>query len=199
MKKIAKFLFKKRNQEGFSLIELMIVVVIIGLLSTMAVPQYRNFQMKAKQAEAKTNLGGLYSAMQTFNAEYNWYYGDFRAVGFDLEGALNYNVGASASHALGPASHPAPQYKNKAAVQFNAATRCGNGAATGGKQPACKSLAGAGATWNAITGTSIANPVTGIRQFVVGATANLDNDAAFDRWSINQNKVLTQDADDIAL
>ncbi len=77
-----------KNQKGFSLIELMIVVVIIGILSTIAVPQYQNFQKKAKQSEAKTNLSSLFTTMKTFQAEWNQYYGDFRALGYDQSGTI---------------------------------------------------------------------------------------------------------------
>ena len=65
---------KKNSQMGFSLIELMVVVVIIGILATVGVPQYQRFQMKAKRAEAKGLLSGMYTAQKAFFAEWNQYY-----------------------------------------------------------------------------------------------------------------------------
>jgi prepilin-type N-terminal cleavage/methylation domain-containing protein len=41
---------------GFSLVELMIVIAIIGILSALAAPKFRRYQIQAKQAEAKTML-----------------------------------------------------------------------------------------------------------------------------------------------
>ncbi|RME15975.1 MAG: prepilin-type N-terminal cleavage/methylation domain-containing protein, partial [Bdellovibrio sp.] len=87
-----KFLLKKRRG-GFSLVELMVVVAIIALLAAIAVPQYQKFQAKAKQSEAKTNLGGLYTAEQAFFTEWNQYFADFRDIGYEVRGNLYYNVG----------------------------------------------------------------------------------------------------------
>ncbi len=50
------------NDKGFTLIELMIVVVIIGLLASIAIPNFLQFQSMAKQAEAKSNLGKIHTA-----------------------------------------------------------------------------------------------------------------------------------------
>ena len=50
---------KFKNDKGFTLIELMIVVAIIGVLAAIAIPQYTNFRLKAKTAEAKSNLGAI--------------------------------------------------------------------------------------------------------------------------------------------
>jgi prepilin-type N-terminal cleavage/methylation domain-containing protein len=56
-------------QRGFTLVELMIVVAVLGILMIVAIPMYRNFQKKAKGAEARSNLGGIRTAMIAYYAE----------------------------------------------------------------------------------------------------------------------------------
>ena len=49
----------RRLQKGFTLIELMIVVAIIGILAAIALPQYQNYTARSQTTEALTLLGGL--------------------------------------------------------------------------------------------------------------------------------------------
>ena len=65
-----------RNKKGFTLIELMIVVAIIGILAAIAIPNFLKFQAKSKQSEAKTNLKGIYTAETGYFGEQNTY-GEF--------------------------------------------------------------------------------------------------------------------------
>ncbi|MBF0224837.1 MAG: prepilin-type N-terminal cleavage/methylation domain-containing protein [Desulfobacterales bacterium] len=60
-----------KNSKGFTLIELMIVVAIIGILAAIAIPNFRNYQMKAKTAESKTNLGAIRGCEETYRADYD--------------------------------------------------------------------------------------------------------------------------------
>ena len=47
------------NKKGFSMIELMVVVAIIGVLAAIGIPQYSKFQAKARQSEAPDRANGL--------------------------------------------------------------------------------------------------------------------------------------------
>ncbi len=51
-------------QKGFTLIELMIVVAIIGILAAIAIPQYQNYIARSQFSEAHTLLGGARTAVQ---------------------------------------------------------------------------------------------------------------------------------------
>ena len=53
----------KRIQQGFTLIELMIVVAIIGILAAIAIPQYQNYTGRAQLSDAITIAGGLKTAV----------------------------------------------------------------------------------------------------------------------------------------
>ena len=58
---------------GFTLIELMIVVAIIGILAAIAIPNFLRFQLKAKSSEGKTNLAAIRTAEESYFAEYGSY------------------------------------------------------------------------------------------------------------------------------
>lgn len=58
-----------RSNKGFTLIELMIVVAIIGILAAIAIPNFLQYQLKSKQSEAKVNLGAIKTSEIAFNAE----------------------------------------------------------------------------------------------------------------------------------
>jgi len=62
---------------GFTLIELMIVVAIIGILAAIAIPNFLRFQLKAKSSEGKTNLAAIRTAEESYYAEFGLYVSAF--------------------------------------------------------------------------------------------------------------------------
>ena len=79
-----------KTQKGFTLIELMIVVAIIGILAAIAIPNFLRFQAKSKQAEAKTNLGAMGTTAEAFRAEYDTYTTPVLNLGWKEQGACRY-------------------------------------------------------------------------------------------------------------
>lgn len=100
------------SQAGFTLIELMIVIAIIGVLALVAIPSYRQLVVKSKMAEPKTLLGALYVAERGFKAEYGTYGSHLQFLGMDLTSQpQNYTVGfpsaaCNANITLFPAAPP---------------------------------------------------------------------------------------------
>jgi len=74
------------RKSGFTLVELLIVIAIIGVLSTVGVPTFRRMIQKSKKTEAQVNLGGLYTAEQAFLSEYGAYGNNLARLGFQVDG-----------------------------------------------------------------------------------------------------------------
>src|SRR5580765_3536663 len=75
----------RRSPQGFTLIELMIVVAIIGILAAIAIPNFIKFQARSKQSEAKANLKAVFTAQKAYFQEkdkFSSYAGD---IGFSPE------------------------------------------------------------------------------------------------------------------
>ena len=101
--------FSLKNDKGFSLVELMIVVAIIGVLSALAVPKFQSFQAKAKQSEAKSNLSHIYTLEQSYFGDRDVFYALIQTptsgvvppndLGFDIQGhrRYQYNVALTAA------------------------------------------------------------------------------------------------------
>jgi type IV pilus assembly protein PilA len=74
------------KRKGFTLIELMIVVAIIGILAAIAIPNFLKFQCKSKTSEAKEMLKGMYTANVAYQGETDWFTNDIYLFGLDLGG-----------------------------------------------------------------------------------------------------------------
>jgi type IV pilus assembly protein PilA len=77
------FLTKLKRDEGFTLVELMVVVAIIGVLSAVAIPNFKKYQAKAKVSEAKLQLSSIYTAETSFFADFNIYHTCLDYMGYN--------------------------------------------------------------------------------------------------------------------
>ncbi|MBF0468825.1 MAG: prepilin-type N-terminal cleavage/methylation domain-containing protein [Desulfamplus sp.] len=117
----------KNNQKGFTLIELMIVVAIIGILAAIAIPNFLQYQLKSKTSEVKVNLGAIKTNQEAYMAETGVYLtcaanpaaapttakqawaanADFSVIGFVPSGTVFYQYAATA---VAPGAGAAPTF-----------------------------------------------------------------------------------------
>ena len=86
----------KKCSKGFSLIELMIVVAVLGILAAVAIPAYHNHVMRTRQADAYHNMLDIKAAQEMFYSLYDEYAGPYSAAQFvagnTLTGFLSFST-----------------------------------------------------------------------------------------------------------
>jgi type IV pilus assembly protein PilA len=99
-----------RRNKGFTLIELMIVVAIIGILAAIAIPNFMSFVAKTKRSEVKYNLAAIYTAELSYFGEENTFSNSFMDIRWQPEGTIYYytfTMGVE-YYGLALASNPMP-------------------------------------------------------------------------------------------
>lgn len=71
----AESIIKTQRQTGFTLLELLIVLGVIGILSAIAIPSYRDYVMRGKISEATSNLGDMRIKLEQFYQDNRTYVG----------------------------------------------------------------------------------------------------------------------------
>ncbi len=185
---------KLKAQEGFSLIELMVVIVIIGILSSIAVPNFQKFQLKAKRAEAKANLAALYAAEQAFKSEFAQYFAGLPDVGFEVAGTVGYDVGFLAGGILAPSNHPSLVRTERG----NARRRLSQVCPTQAAATATSTCVQNADTFRSLAGGGGGGGGIAVATFCARAASNIErSDTALDVMMMNHTKTYFQAVDDI--
>lgn len=137
------FKLNHNRERGFTLIELMIVVVIIGILAALAIPRFMTATTRSKQSEAKQLLKQIYTMQRAYRQE-NGVYTD---MGTQAAGGSFANIGVE--------------------IMTNAKY------------------------------TYVMTAADPTLDFLCTATANLDDDAAIDTWTIDQTGTLLCTVNDV--
>jgi type IV pilus assembly protein PilA len=83
------------KEAGFTLVELMIVVAILGIVSALAIPNFIRYQAQSRQSEARTSLSAIFVSETAYYGEQS-VFGTFDQIGYALAGTTNryaYRVG----------------------------------------------------------------------------------------------------------
>lgn len=166
-----------KGSEGFTLVELMVVVAIIGILSAVAIPNFKKYQAKAKQSEAKITLAALYTSEVSAQADYNTYATCLAAIGFEIAPRGFYRVGFLATNAAQNAI---------VAATLPACTNANFELSPGTPLFAQTGFPTAAEALVAATMVSATN-------FIAGAGGRISSTAGVvvDQWQINEAKALT--------
>jgi len=195
-------MLKNIAKKGFTLIELMIVVAIIGLLAALAIPNFIKFQAKARQSEAKSNLKAVFTAQKAYYGDKQTYYDVFSVIGFEPEmnnryayfgAAVGDNTGevrtsAGVTHASVASSICAVGPTGDKAISADEQKWTNNADPAYGSPAVNGTLANTGSSVAALAAVGAFPAGTccpqGACEFASGAVGNIDNDITWDEWFI---------------
>lgn len=183
-----------RTTLGFSLVELMIVVAIIGVLATIGIPTFRTMVQKAKKSEAKVALGALYTSEVAFYSEYAVYGNLLDKIGFELDGipgTRTYQTGFQAASSCTPVSATVPTAVGAGSALNMAYPSYYAGSTYFLAAKASPTILGGGCFTDA-------NVASNGQTFVATSAASISNKAVVpDVWSINDTRVLANIQDGV--
>jgi type IV pilus assembly protein PilA len=172
------------KRTGFTLIELMVVVAIIGILAAIAIPSFSKFQARSKQGEVKANLKSLFTAQRSYFQEKDKYVETINDLGFGPERGNRYAYWAgggtwqdrstlSGTAAVTDSNITVDTFKYQGAVTNPAAAGLGGIAYAQNGQPDPGN-----------PGVTVGN-VCPLCSFQGQATGNIDSDPTVDTWFVS--------------
>jgi type IV pilus assembly protein PilA len=168
---------KKLVQKGFTLIELMIVVAIIGILAAIAIPNFIKFQARSKQSEAKANLKAIFTAQKAFFQEKDRFSSLTGEVGFEPERNNRYAYFLAASGTV----------EDRAASVIAQATTYTGIQVDTFKYGTAYQQTYAATACGAVSTAGVVSPPAGPPSFIATAQGNIDADTTVDQWSISSD------------
>ena len=176
-----------KQKKGFTLIELMIVVAIIGILAAIAIPNFIKFQARSKQSEPKANLKALFVAQKSYFAERDSFSDKVVDIGFVPERGNRYTI-ANGGNALSS--------RNAAEENVNSSHQGFEGDSFKGfTSNTTRSTANAAAVAAVSAGGTCALTADGCISagnngaFAGIAASNIDNDTTIDTWMVSSMSV----------
>ena len=181
-----------REAKGFTLVELMVVVAIIGVLSAVAIPNFRKYQAKSKTSEAKLQLASSYTAEVSFLSDFDSYGACLSYMGYNPANesiTRFYTVGISGSF---PAAALSAMQSNGALLGAGACVTVQT--SNGSFFPGLKPVGSTAQPMQANTSLLLADAIeTG---FTVQAMGALDKNFVAitnaDSWTIDNTKAVKQ-------
>jgi type IV pilus assembly protein PilA len=177
-------MMKRLQKKGFTLIELMIVVAIIGILAAIAIPNFIRFQARSKQGEAKSNLKALFTAQRSFYQEKDRYVDNVRDIGFSPERGNRYRyLNGDCTNAEDRSVMPATTHTDDECITVDTAKHTSATTDPG--------FIGAAPSWKKATGQSDpgfpgASGTCPVCEFSGQAVGNIDNElTGLDSWYIS--------------